>query len=86
MPPDASHAEKVAGALQGVAGEVRTLELEGLPAKGDASDWIEQQRREGKAVADVASELLALAGGPATRGEVAAVAGGPALTLLCQIP
>jgi putative DNA primase/helicase len=74
-----SHAEKVAGALQGVAGAVRILELAGLPAKGDASDWIEQQRREGKANVGVASELLALAGRAPTCDQVVAVAGRPAL-------
>ena len=53
-----THAEMVAKALRGVAGEVRILELQGLPAKGDVSDWIELRRREDKADAVLARELL----------------------------
>ena len=46
--------DREAKALRGVAGEVRILELEGLPAKGDVLDWIEFRRREGQADAEVA--------------------------------
>ncbi|MBB3176253.1 hypothetical protein FHW64_000636 [Variovorax sp. Sphag1AA] len=35
------HARLVTGKLRGVAAEVRTLELPGLPPKGDVSDWLE---------------------------------------------
>jgi hypothetical protein len=59
-----AHGDTVAKALPGVAGEVRILELEGLPAKGDVSDWIELRRREGKADAEAARALLS----PAARG------------------
>lgn len=34
------HAEQVRAALEGVATSVRVLELEGLPEKGDVSDWL----------------------------------------------
>lgn len=39
-PPGKKHAQVVAASLQGVAIEVRVLELPELPAKGDASDWL----------------------------------------------
>jgi putative DNA primase/helicase len=74
-----AHAELVAGALRGVAGEVRILELAGLPAKGDASDWIGLQHRQGRASAEVASELLALAAAAPTWAERSSAAGRPAL-------
>jgi len=35
------HAEQVANSLYGVAGEVRIVELPGLPDKGDISDWFD---------------------------------------------
>jgi DNA primase len=35
-----SHAQDVARKLTGIAARVRILELPGLPAKGDVSDWI----------------------------------------------
>jgi DNA primase len=35
------HAEQVASALFGVAGQVRIVELPGLPEKGDVSDWLD---------------------------------------------
>lgn len=73
-----AHAESVAKALRGVAGEVRILELEGLAAKGDASDWIEVRRREGKADA-VARELLSLAAAAPTWDERTVAADRPAL-------
>jgi len=34
------HAQQVAQSLQGIAASVRIVELPGLPAKGDVSDWI----------------------------------------------
>lgn len=36
-----NHAQQVAQSLQGIAAEVRILELSELPAKGDVSDWID---------------------------------------------
>jgi hypothetical protein len=38
--PGKKHAEQVAASLQGLAVEVRVLELPNLPAKGDVSDWL----------------------------------------------
>jgi hypothetical protein len=37
----ADHGRLIAGKLQGVAKRVRILELQGLPPKGDAADWID---------------------------------------------
>ncbi|MEJ2705288.1 MAG: AAA family ATPase, partial [Sedimentisphaerales bacterium] len=36
-----NHAEHVANSLYGIAGEVRIVELPGLPEKGDVSDWLD---------------------------------------------
>lgn len=44
--PGRLHAQKVAQHLQGVAAEVRVLELRGLPEKGDVSDWIREREEE----------------------------------------
>ena len=74
-----AHAELVAGALRGVATEMRILDLAGLPAKGDASDWTGLRRREGKASAEVASELLALAAAAPTWAERSSAVGRPVL-------
>lgn len=38
--PGRKHARSVAASLQGIAESVRIVELPGLPAKGDVSDWI----------------------------------------------
>lgn len=38
--PGRNHAQQVAATLQGIAASVRVIELPGLPAKGDVSDWI----------------------------------------------
>ena len=40
--PGRAHMAAIAQALQGQVGEVRLLELPGLPAKGDVSDWLNQ--------------------------------------------
>ena len=50
--PGRSHAQTVARNLQGIAAQVRVLELSGLPNKGDVSDWL--------AMGHNAQELLAL--------------------------
>jgi len=39
--PGARHANQVVTALHGVARSIRTLNLPGLPPKGDVSDWLE---------------------------------------------
>jgi putative DNA primase/helicase len=39
-PPGMRHVHKVAAAMQGVAASVRIVELPGLKAKGDVSDWL----------------------------------------------
>jgi hypothetical protein len=39
--PGRKHAEAVAAGLRGVAARVRTLELPGLPEKGDPFDWVQ---------------------------------------------
>jgi KaiC/GvpD/RAD55 family RecA-like ATPase len=38
--PGRKHAQQVAQSLSGVAASVRVVELPGLPAKGDVSDWL----------------------------------------------
>jgi hypothetical protein len=38
--PGRKHALQVAATLQGIAASVRIVELPGLPAKGDVSDWL----------------------------------------------
>ena len=40
--PGHAHANTVAAALAGVAARVAIIQLDGLPAKGDVSDWIAQ--------------------------------------------
>ncbi|CDI01172.1 putative Phage/plasmid primase, P4 family [Candidatus Competibacter denitrificans Run_A_D11] len=40
--PGRAHMAYIAHALRGQVGEVRRLELPGLPAKGDVSDWLNQ--------------------------------------------
>ncbi|MHB9089952.1 MAG: DNA polymerase, partial [Chloroflexota bacterium] len=51
--PGRHHAEEVARSLEGIAKEVRILELDGLPNKGDVSDWT--------SAGGTADQLLALA-------------------------
>lgn len=51
--PGRAHMKAIAAALQGKVGAVVTLELPGLPAKGDVSDWLNQGH--------TADELRALA-------------------------
>ena len=40
--PGRAHMQAIAQALQGQVGDLRVLELPGLPAKGDVSDWLNQ--------------------------------------------
>ncbi len=51
--PGWKHATQIAAALTGIAKSVKVLQLDGLPEKGDVSDWFEQGHR--------ASELKQLA-------------------------
>jgi Protein of unknown function (DUF3631) len=53
----ARHMERVAAALAGVASSVRICSPEGLPAGGDAGEWIERRRAAGKRAAAILSEL-----------------------------
>ncbi|HSV98706.1 MAG TPA: DUF3987 domain-containing protein [Sedimentisphaerales bacterium] len=39
--PGEKHATQVAGALKGIAWEVKVVRLPGLPEKGDVSDWLD---------------------------------------------
>lgn len=58
--PGRHHADAVAESLQGVAASVRVLDLDGLPAKGDVSDWLDARPKDSTAEA-CAAELLRLA-------------------------
>jgi hypothetical protein len=59
--PDAGgggrHMHRIAAALAGIATRVRIFAPAGLPEGGDAVDWIEQRRAEGKPDAVILSEL-----------------------------
>jgi 5S rRNA maturation endonuclease (ribonuclease M5) len=57
-----NHARDVCRSLAGKALDVRVLMLEGLPHKGDASDWIESRRAAGLGDDAIRDELLKLAG------------------------
>lgn len=48
--PGHEHAEQVAGALHGVAGNVRILKLPDVPSKGDVSDWAATQRLQSEGI------------------------------------
>ncbi|HVT16581.1 MAG TPA: AAA family ATPase [Thermoanaerobaculia bacterium] len=61
------HAAAVARGLEAVGCEVRVVELGGLAAKGDVSDWLDRERRAGKADESLAGELEALAGAAPVR-------------------
>jgi putative DNA primase/helicase len=68
------HAETVRASLQGFAAEVRLLELQGLPDKGDVSDWIAGRELDGRGPGDIRRELVELA----ARAAVVAPVGGAA--------
>src|ERR1700687_2304901 len=57
----ARHMERIAAALDGVASTVRIFSPEGLPAGGDAVEWIGQRRAAGKPAAAISSELEMMA-------------------------
>ena len=56
--PGRKHAHQVAAALSGKVASIKILELPGLPAKGDVSDWL-----AGKDLDTAAEELTKLADG-----------------------
>lgn len=58
--PGEKHAATVSGSLNGIAASVKILKLQGLPVKGDISDWIEQRRGEGKTEDAISQEIKAL--------------------------
>lgn len=80
------HAETVRASLQGVAAEVRVLALEGLPEKGDVSDWIAGRERDGRGPGEIRRELVELAARAALAapgsGAVAGAAAGAAVAVV----
>ena len=82
--PGKSHARAIADSLSAVAGVVRILELPGLPAKGDFSDWVaaggtpeefwrlaetEAEEWNGSRVGDDAKTSTPAAAKPDTKGQ-----------------
>ena len=61
--PGRKHGQKVGRSLEGVAAEVRVLELPGLPKGGDVSDWIAGQERERNTRDEIWAELERLGQG-----------------------
>lgn len=57
----ASHAQKVAEALHGVASDVRIVELPDLPVEGDVSDWLDKRTSDGVEEQELRAELDRLA-------------------------
>lgn len=58
--PGMKHGQQVAKSLNGKAKEIRIVNLPGLPAKGDVSDFIQQCRDNGKADAEIKAEIETL--------------------------
>lgn len=58
----ARHMERIAAQLRGVARSVRIFTPAGLPAGGDAAEWIEQRRPNGGPMAPILEELETAAG------------------------
>jgi hypothetical protein len=71
------HAGRIAAALAGVAAGVRTFSPPDLPEGGDAVDWIERRRAEGRPLAAILRELEALARAAPLRVDGAAPAPSP---------
>jgi hypothetical protein len=71
--PGRKHVEDAARKLDGIASRIRILELPGLPAKGDVSDWIEAggTRKELMRLADEVPDWQASAETPTSSGPVA---------------
>lgn len=55
--PGRDHAIKVAQSLAGIAASIKIINLEGLPEKGDISDWIEQRKKTEKTSEEIKIEL-----------------------------
>ena len=72
-----NHAQQVAQSLQGIAEAVQTVELPGLPGKGDVSDWI--------AAGGTKEELKRLAEAAPVWTPTAVVESGPILTCLADV-
>ncbi len=72
-----NHAQQVARTLHGIAESVRMVELPGLPAKGDASDWI--------AAGGTKAELKRLADAAPEWTPTPALEAGPILTCLADV-
>ena len=60
--PGRTHAEDVARKLHGIARRIRLLKLPGLPAKGDASDWLDAGHTA-KELRRLAHETLSMGAG-----------------------
>jgi CHC2 zinc finger len=60
--PGARHMEGVAEALRGLAAGIQVFASPGLPEGGDAAEWIDQRRTEGKSEDLIRQELEAAAG------------------------
>jgi hypothetical protein len=72
-----NHARQVAQSLHGIAESVRVVELPGLPAKGDASDWL--------AAGGTKAELKRLADDAPEWTLTPALEAGPILTCLADV-
>ena len=77
--PGRAHMQAIARALQGRVGDIRLLELPGLPAKGDVSDWLNQGHTlaELEALAAAAPALDARPDPPLNPAPTPAVPGEP---------
>jgi hypothetical protein len=79
-----NHAQQVAQSLHGIAESVRIVELSGLPAKGDVSDWIAAQP-DAREPADIRAELERLTEAAPAWTPTAALEPGPILTCLADV-
>jgi archaellum biogenesis ATPase FlaH/5S rRNA maturation endonuclease (ribonuclease M5) len=51
------HASTVAKNLHGTASSVKVIELQGIPEKGDVTDWINQRKAAGRTAEEIKGEL-----------------------------
>ncbi len=58
--PGRDHALQVARKLKGIASVVKVIELQGLPEKGDISDWIRLRQEEGKTGEAIKADLKSI--------------------------
>ncbi len=77
------HAQQVAASLQGVAADVKIVELLGLPPKGDVSDWL-NQGHTAEELSRFADQVEGMPP-PAAPARAAAVATGPVLLRLAEV-